>query len=240
MSSNSIYQIVHTLGGTIYHLEAHLKLLFEAYFELFSSYIELDQSDIERQIKETIERSHCPKDISLFVRISLSAQGKLLIEEYERSLYCGYAIRSISPTAALVDFNLPYATYPTTIRSQLTEFANHAARKQGCEVALRCCGNIVDMVNCAQIFGLNDQGIFTAADSYSVEHQATKEAVRALGLNLIEGVITVEQLASFDELFYVDHNGITAIRSCNNNYYMSLTAPSLITKLHGHPRRNIV
>ncbi|MFI3331803.1 MAG: aminotransferase class IV [Rikenellaceae bacterium] len=231
MSPSTLYQIVHTLDGNIYHLEEHLSLLFEAYFELHSGCAKLPQEELRRQIEEVIRDSRCPRGVSLFVKISISSEGKVSVEEYERSLYQGYTLRCISPRAALVEYNIPHISLPTHLREQLTQFANSEARKRRGDLALRLSAGEVDLINGAQIFALKGELLLTAQLSYSVEHALAKECALRLGLDLCERPIDASELPHLDELFFVDHYGVTAIRNYAERYYMSLTASAIASAL---------
>ncbi len=230
MSHFSLYQIVHTLEGRIFHLEEHLNLLFEAYYEVFGSGVKLVAKQVEAQINDCIKRSRCPRGVSLFVKISIGEDGTLQVAEYERSLYCGYTLRCISPRAAMVDFNLPYSIYPTSTREELTQFAALEARKKGGDVALRCHNGVVDLINGAQIFGVFDNMLITERESHSVEHKMAKEAAQRADIKLFERPLRADEILTLDELFYVDHYGVTAIKSCAGQHYMTIVA-SVMSKL---------
>ncbi len=231
MTPNSLYQIVHTLGGRIFHLEEHLKILFEAYYQLFNGYARLSVPEVESQIREAIIRSRPPKDLSFFVTLSLSAQGSLTISNTQRSLYEGYTLRCVMPRAAMVAFDMPHIYLPTTLRSSLTEFVNSESRRNKGDIALRSHLGEVDLANGAQLFGVLQEEIITAKESHSVEHKAAKDAAQSLGIKLIERPILCDELQQLEELFYVDHQGVTAIKSCNSRYYMSITAATLAAEM---------
>lgn len=230
MSQNSLYQIVHTLDGRICQLGAHLKILSEAYYEIFNGYLKVDRPLLEVQIKGAMLRSRCPKGVSLFVRIEVDEYGVVTVGESQRSLCKGYTMRTVTPRAVLIEYSMPYIEQPTTLRDSLTQWANQEARRLGGDVALRLHNGRVDLVNGAQIFGISEnREVTTAKVSYSVEHNAIKEIIRENGLILHddEQSISVEALQHFEELFYADHNGITALRVCNNRGYMSVTSNTI-------------
>ncbi len=237
MAQISVYQIIHTLDGEIFHLEEHLKRLFEAYYQVFSGYIKLDEKQIRTQILDRLNAARAPRTISLFVQISVYQGGQIKIEKPQRSLYKGYTLRCIVPRAALVNFSLPHVYAPTSIRRELTEYSNEEARKRGGEVALRVDAEQVDLINCAQIFMVTERGVATAALSHSVEHALAKRAALQLGLTILEGPILCDELPTADELFYADHNGITSIKSCCSRYYMSITAAAIAAQMEEF-RRN--
>ncbi|MFI3286664.1 MAG: aminotransferase class IV [Rikenellaceae bacterium] len=238
MSPLSLYQIVHTLDGEIFHLEEHLKILFESYFELFNRSAREPLAEAKERIESLLRRSRCPRGVSLFVRLTLLDDATLLIEEHERSLYQGYTMRCISPRAALIEYNFPRLSLPTLLRESATICANEEARKKSqCEVALRLHNGEVDLINGAQIFALYGNELITARKSLSVEHRFAKECATNLSLQIVERDIRAEELTLFDELFFVDHYGVTPIKMCCGRYYMSLTASAIADELkHGERR----
>ncbi len=234
MSQLALYQIVHTLNGEIFHLEEHLKILFEAYFELFSGGAKVPLEETRTEIETLLKRSRCPRGVSLFVRLTVNQDGTLTISEAERSLYHGYTLRCIRPKAALVEFDFPHIELPTTLREAATAFANREARRcSQCEVALRSHAGEVDLINGAQIFALYANELITAAKSLSVEHHLAKECARKLHLNLVERAISTSELKLLDELFFVDHCGVTSISNCCGRYYMSLVGEAIAHQMNG-------
>lgn len=226
-----LYQIVHTLGGAIYHLEEHLKVLFEGYYEIYGTGVKMSQATVQEQITTLLERSRCPKDVSLFIRCELTRSGQIKVSEHERSLYRGYSLRCISPRAAIIEFHMPYIEFPTSVRDEMIEFANAQALRKGGDVALRAHNGVIDLINGAQIFAVTPQGLITAADSFTPEHRLAKLAARELEINVIERPIRIGEMPLIDELFYVDHYGVTAIRTCAMQSFMSITASALATRL---------
>ncbi|MFI3324199.1 MAG: hypothetical protein SNI45_02050 [Rikenellaceae bacterium] len=232
MEELTLYQIVHTLEGRIFHLEAHLKLLFEAYYQIFGRGAKLEQAAAEAQILAVLRRSRCPKGVSLFIKLTLSPDGTLSVTEHERSLYRGYTMRCLSPRAATVECTMPYIDYPTAARDTLIGVATAAARKRQGDVALCYHEGIAHTIGGAQIFGVSPtDGLVTAAESLSVEHALAKQIATSAEIHITQRPILVEELRQLDELFFVDHYGVTSIKSCNNQYYMSIVAGALATLL---------
>lgn len=58
----------------------------------------------------------------------------------------------------------------------------------------------------------------------SVELETALHAIRAAGLTLREEPVRQTELDRYDELFYVDHRGVTALAHCDGTAYMSLAA----------------
>ncbi len=232
MSPLALYQIVHTLDGKIFHLDEHLNLLFESYFTLFSASARAALAEAPKRIEELLKRSRCPRGVSLFVRLTLQPDGTLEIEEFERSLYCGYTLRCISPSAALVEYQLPRLELPTTMSESAYIFANEVARKSSqCEVALRSYNGKVDLINGAQIFALLDDTLITARTSHSVTHAFAKKCAKELGITIEERDIAASEIKLFDELFFANHLGITPIKACCGRYFMALTASAIAKEM---------
>lgn len=232
-SEITLTQIVHTLNGVIYHLEAHIMLLSEAYRQIYRRSITLDTDKVRERIEKAIKRSYYTNGTSIFVTLQLTQDGEVTISKRQRSLYHGYALRSISPKAAIVDFNIPHISLPTTLRQEVIEMANHTARNYHfCDVALRASADQVDIINGAQIFAVTTQGaIITSAKSHSVEHKITKEIIRKMDITLEERPLKIKEVRHLEELFYVDHCGLTAMKSCSERAFMTIISNKIATEL---------
>ncbi len=225
MSAISLYQIVHTLEGRIIALDAHLKLLFDAYYEVFHSGVRLPLGEIRSRIESLLLESGCGGNkLSVYVRISISDSAEVDITLEERAIYGGYSLRCLSPKGALVSYDIPYINYPTSVRYAATQIANLKASREGADIAIRLKDGVVDLANGAQLFAVKGFSIYTSFKSYSVEHSLALKAIGGLALTLEDREIEVDDLPQLDELFYADHYGITSISRCGARYYMSIVA----------------
>ena len=67
----------------------------------------------------------------------------------------------------------------------------------------------------------------------SVERETAAHAIRTAGLTLSEEPILQSELATYDELFYVDHRGVTALAHCDGAPYMFLVAERIAEAMEG-------
>ncbi len=226
-TSVATYQIIHTLAGVIYHLPEHINELLENYYALFRRRTKITEIALRKQITEVIKQSRCPKEVSLFVRLELSEGGVLRVTEHERSLYRGYSLRCISPRVAPVEFNMPHIHIPSSARDALIDFANAEAKYNRGDLALRSHNGCVDMIGGAAIFASLNNELITSQESHSVEHSVLKKLAHQAEINVTYRPIRVDELPLLDELFFVDHYGITSIKACGSRFYMSITANTL-------------
>ncbi len=227
MKGVGIYQIVHTLAGRIMHLDKHLKIIFDSYYELFNSGITLKKSEIESHIKQLLKSERVSQSASVMVRITATAKGEIELSIEERSIYSGYTLRCISPKAALVEYDIPYIALSTTAREEMTALANISAERKSAHIALRSHDGVVDIANCAQLFAVKGLEIYTSPQSFSIEHSIAMSCAKELTIKFVAREIMVDELATLDELFYADHNGITAIAELNRHRYMSIVAEEI-------------
>lgn len=64
--------------------------------------------------------------------------------------------------------------------------------------------------------------VYTPPAPPSVERELACRAVEAARLPLLELEIGREQLARFDEIFYVDHRGLTSLSACEGQLYAAI------------------
>ncbi len=227
VSQLTIYQILHTLDSKVLHLDEHLKILFESYYELFGGYLKIDRRQLNSQIEAVMCAARCPSTVSLFLSLRVGSDAKIEVQVLSRSLYQGYSLRCLAPRVAPIEFAMPNIEIASSAREELIRFANSRAKAAGADLALRSYAGVVDLIEGAQIFGIIDSRAITAKESFAPEHALAKAKLVELGYQLDERAIELSEVNLLDELFFVDHYGVTAIRSCATKSFMSITAAAL-------------
>ena len=237
MQEVDLYQTVHILGGRSLHLPAHLAVLDRWSRELFGRPAGLRQQPLARQI-EALAAQTAPADcdLSQFVRIVVPASGDpaFRLESAGISLYRGYDLRSLMPDAVTLQYDMPFPEAPTSAREAAAGLARQQARLHGASVAVRCDGDgIVRTADNAPLFAVRGKTAFVSPAEACVEQELGLRAVEAAGLELEERPVMRDELPRFDELFYVDHRGVTALAHCDGHPCMAILAERVAQSLGG-------
>lgn len=220
-----LYQTVHLRRGRPRLVAAHAAVLAEAARALFGLEYAPDPELLERRIAEAARAERYPSAVSGFVRIELTAGGEERIVPAGVSLYDGYALRSLMPDASVVQYDLPFGEAPTSVREAAAELARYRAAQAGAGVALRCdAAGVCRTLDDAPLLAVAGRRVVLAPGERSVERHLALLAVRAAGLDVSEEPFGCGALADFDELFAVDHRGVTAVSRCGGRPYMALLA----------------
>lgn len=230
-----LYQTVHILGGRCLHLSAHLAVLDRWSRELFGHPAGLRQQPLARQITAlAAQTAPADCDLSQFVRIVVPASGDpaFRLESAGISLYRGYDLRSLMPDAVTLQYDMPFPEAPTSAREAAAGLARQQARLQGAAVAVRCDGDgLVRTADDAPLFAVRGKTAFVSPAEACVERELGLRAVEAAGLALEERPVMRGELPGFDELFYVDHRGATALAHCDGHPYMAILAERVAQSL---------
>ena len=98
-----------------------------------------------------------------------------------------------------------------------------AAVRTGVQAVIRCDGEgFVHVCDEAPLFAVKGKKVYTPPAPPSVERELACRAVEAARLPLLELEIGREQLARFDEIFYVDHRGLTSLSACEGQLYAAI------------------
>lgn len=225
MTRLRLYQTVHVASGRPRLVGAHAALLAEAARMLFGYDYAPDTRQLESRIAAVARAERYPQRVSGFVRIELAADGGERLLPAGLSFYDGYALRSLTPDARVVRCEIPFPDLPTSAREALHELADRQAQADGGNIALLADHQgICRTADNAPLFAVRGNEVFTDPALRSVERDAATHAVRALGLSLHEEPVRCDDLGRLDELFFVDHRGVTALAHCGDTAYMSLTA----------------
>lgn len=122
-----LYQTLHVRGRRPLWLDRHTELLTRNIQELFGLRWAPDLRRLEAQIATLLDANRHPVAGSSFVRMAFTPAGDLLLIPGAVSLYDGYALRSLRPAAAVVNYGVPYPEYTTSAREAACMLALQAA-----------------------------------------------------------------------------------------------------------------
>ncbi len=233
-----IYQTIHTLAHHALHVEHHCRLLERSFLDIFFRPITLNCSSIEHDIRALLTEQNRSKELSQYVELRIDVEANIRIVVVEQSIYEGYVFRAITPTVAPVTFDSPFGLHSSSARRAAICFADDMAHNQGCEMALEC--RRVDGENQAiaiqggAIFGVINRTLIASVDILSVERMLVLEAAKECNMEVVERCIMRKELTTFDELFFVDHHGVTAISQYQQQRYMSIMAENIAGRMT-HP-----
>lgn len=234
-----VYQTVHLCDGRPRLVADHAALVDRAARSLLGIRYKVDPADLERRIAAAAAAARYPRSVSGFVRIELFTDGRERLAPAGVSLYRGYAWRSLTPEARTIRYDLPLSEAPASHRAAAALLARQRARLSGADVAVRCNGaGHCLTADDAPLIAIRGREVVTppvgdgtaAADGAapalfpSVERALALRAAVEAGLTVCEEPVERSALGRFDELFYVDHRGITSLAHCDGYPFMTLLA----------------
>lgn len=224
MTELFLYQILHLNRGRIRRLDAHVRHLGAASQAVFGRPYTPSLPRLAQHIAAMAETERYPDGVSEFVRLEIDAEGRERLSPAGVSLYDGYALRSVMPNAISISYDLPAEA--TTAHEAAAELGRQIAQRAGATEAIRCTAEgIAVAIGTSPLFAIRGRQVFTSPLTLpSVERELGIDAVRAAGLELMEMPIERSELAGFDELFGVDHRGVTALSHYDDIPLMHLMA----------------
>ncbi len=218
MTPLRLYQTVHLCQGRPRLTDVHAAVLADAARTLFGVGYTPDLRQLEARLAAAAKAERYPQGVSAFVRIEVADDGEERLVPAGHSFYNGYALRSLMPQAMLVGYDLPLSSAPTSVREAAALLARRQAQLAGADVAIRHDSRGICL-------SADDAPLFAVSPAPpDAERTLARRAIEAAGLELREEPVERGMLARMDELFYVDHRGVTAISSCKGMPYMSLIA----------------
>ncbi len=233
MNRNYIYQVVHTLSHHPLHVDAHCRLLERIYMDVYFKPLYLDSQQIDQDIIALLKRERVTQELSVFVEIRINRNGDVSLFLSEVSIYDGYTLRCISPSVETILMELPFGAHHTSIRREILSFANDVVHNLDCDMAIECSiDGCVQSIGGGTAFGIVDDRTIIASTSFqSVERQIVIEAARDCQYKVIESRIMRNDLRQFNELFFCDHYGVTAISRYAQHRYLSINAQKIAEQL---------
>ena len=185
-----------------------------------------DAREVGTAVAAVAGREAPGSDRSKFVRLVLQASGSLRLEFEGVSLYRGYDLRSLMPEAVTLQYEPPLFDAPTSARQY--------AGLQGASVAVRCDRNGTLMAaDEAALFAIRGRRVYAPPGEASIGRSLAVRSIRAAGLELAEAPVGRDDLPRMDELFFIDHRGVTALSRCDGQPYMAIFAERIAGALRG-------
>ncbi len=200
--------------------------------EVYFRPLRLDDKVITEAITELLHNERVTKELSVFVELRVDIEFRWSIVVSEVSIYSGYSLRCVTPSAECVSFDSPFGHYPTSARREVLRFAGDIALNFGAELAIECdnSGGVVSAAGAA-LFGVVDRFLITSPTLQSVEKSLVIAKAKEYGLECVEERYTKKELNKFEELFAADHLGITSISRCGERHYMTIIAEKIAERL---------
>ena len=229
-----LYQTVHVLDGECLCLREHLAVLDRWSRTLFGCPGPQDAREVGTAVAAVVGREAPGSDRSKFVRLVLPASGSLRLEFEGVSLYRGYDLRSLMPEAVTLQYEPPLFDAPTSAREAAVELARQYAGLQGASVAVRCDRNGTLMAaDEAALFAIRGRRVYAPPGEASIGRSLAVRSIRAAGLELAASPVGRDDLPRMDELFFIDHRGVTALSRCDGQPYMAIFAERIAGALRG-------
>ncbi len=226
-----VYQTLHTLGYKALHTGEHLRIANLHGEALFGRSIPLIPVRLQRLVSQLLDALRYPRTVSCFVELRLYASGLTCILAGETGLAAGYLFRPVYPDAVTLPYCAPPIPCSATREAIRTAEWTARAQKASSWVGLTPDGG-VSCCDGRPLFGVENRTIFTPHVEDSVDFTSAWHAIRSAGYSLITAELTADRLARFDEIFYIDHRGVTALRQLDGRLLMHILAERIALKLN--------
>ena len=232
MTDFYLYQIIHICEGQARFAKGHIAVMQEAVNRLYARPRKLPTQQWIKRLTQTIEQINAPHDTSSFIRMELHPNFELRLVDMGVSLYKGYDLRSIHPNAQTLVYELPEGQISSSAQQLTVELADLVAQREGYDVALQC-DRYGQCQSCAgsPIMALKHNRIIAPPHPQHIERFIAMSAIKSLGMDYEERNFREDEIPSFEELFWIDHRGITSLAHCNGVPFLSFAAERIAHKM---------
>lgn len=233
-----LQQTIHVFDGKPRFLEEHLRELQRGWFTLLGENLQLDSQKVHGQIEELLIKERCPRGYSSYVRLAIDFRGGVHYSIEGESLYRGYVLRALRPDAVAIRFEVPFAGVATVAAHQTWQTALRIAEQRKVRSVVRMSEDTTLLeADGAPLFAVAARTIYSSRELHSVEGRLAMEAIRRAGYSLRIMALKRSHLPDIEELFYVDHRGVTALRSCDGKLMLSAVAERVAEQLEAIVRK---
>lgn len=221
-----VYQNVRIGGGRPLMVDRYAATLRRAAADVMGVEADIDERVLSRRIADLLDKNGYPSDMAAYVTVRYYLSGETVLLGGDILPYSKVSARRVFPSAAVVDYDIPFSDQPSSLSLAAGQTALQHARAAGADIAVRRnSGGIIVSAGDAPIFIVEGRRVISSSASVlTADLEAVAEAVAAAGFELHIDDITSETLAAADEVFFADCRGITALSRCGRNVYMHIIA----------------
>ena len=224
-SELSLYQRLRATDGRVIYLNRHLDIL-RSYAAILLPHTPIPTaSEIEQMCSRLLSRGGYSSSSTHILELNLWQSGRVRLSVIETSLYKGFDLRVLRPNAAIIEGCSTALLYPTSAALECEKLMKIIARQNGCDVALSVQNSSViaiDSTNPIIVHGTNVTIGNSISSAYTELVVETLKKLPQYNISLSE--ISLQQVATADELFFADHRGLTAVGSLGGRQYSDTVA----------------
>lgn len=237
LKSNSVYAAVYTDEHKPLNLDSHLSYASASYRHLYGLVPILDTQSMANEITDLLGRNRRPSTgnivyVHLIPQDDPKQQPDIVITCGESSIYHGYTLFTLRPTAIIANYEIPFSGHRTSASLSTASFMEEYAKRSGAHITLRAnrSGMLVSSGDYPILARRGDE-LYTPLPERgagnSVERDIMFKACSMAGLTVTEADIEVASISSLDEIVVFGSAGVSSILSCSGNYYLNLTSERL-------------
>ena len=246
LGGNFIYARIHVMDYNCLYLEESIEICEWSYRMMYGVGFGLDVASIRSEIKSLLIDNNYPMGSATVVLYifpdSVDPCTRDTVERFhilscrEQLLYSGYTNWHSGVVADVLPYDIPFSYHQTSASLTAHRYAEDYARRRGAYIALReSSANIVVSASEYPLFGVVGREIRIASlncgASDSIERVLTLSAASRLGLTIVEYPHTRIDLKRYDELFYVNSQGIVSIVECEGIVYPNIIGRKIGSEL---------
>ena len=224
-SELSLYQRLRATDGRVMYLNRHLDIL-RSYAAILLPHTPIPTaSEIEQMCSRLLSRGGYSSSSTHILELNLWQSGRVRLSVIETSLYKGFDLRVLRPNAAIIEGCSTALLYPTSAALECEKLMKIISRQNGCDVALSVQNSSViaiDSTNPIIVHGTNVTIGNSISSAYTELVVETLKKLPQYNISLSE--ISLQQVATADELFFADHRGLTAVGSLGGRQYSDTVA----------------
>lgn len=221
--TNALYvlQRMRTLGNKIVYAEDYLEILNNTFQSLTGKYTTLTVKTIEDVCSQLLALGNYSPNSCHIIEIAYDMDHNFAVRVVETSIYKTLSIRAVRPVAQMFHFAHKELNLPTSAAITSNKLFRHMARLQDADIPVYVdIDGCVESVDGASPIIVQGRNITISANIESVEVLTVLEALQNLpNYNLHFGSISVSDVMTADEFFYVDYRGITVVQSLSGHMY---------------------
>lgn len=244
LSSNYVYQHIHTFEHKALNLSEHISLIDTALSHIRNRESGFSEGQTQEFIYDLLRSNRYPKQSNkVTIRVFTNSTGdeshslSYIIQVTEQLLYARYNVWHTRPILEIYSCEYPYMGYTTAISQLSARYGRDFASRNTAEIAvIQRHNGILTNIDDEPLFLVFGNEIVTSplheGANDSVMRRLTFRAAEAEGIKISEHPLERAMLNSCDEAFTLSTQGIISIGGYKKARYYNLMANRLTSRFN--------
>lgn len=218
-----VYQVLAFLKGEVRDVDLHLGLLRDAALRFWNKIIVIEPGDVREAILSEMKENECFSQMANYFILRVFRDGHFDVGFLYHSIYDTFTLKALHPNSQIVRTSSPLFEFPTSALYEHNMFLRESLLRYDVHVPV-CVdrqGYVINIDGHSPAI-IKKRRLFYSTIMEDVQMNYLLDVMKRYGIHCEQSIITESMFMDADEAMYVNEDGVTALRRCEEHVFGDL------------------